>query len=119
MIRVELTNVHNGLVKKIVDTQFNGDDQFGEITKIYEFSDDDIESNQEKTVQFLIDLTKDLAIDLGSDHTYKMKFIFDWGSRYNPSLQEVNERIRRLSHEIKSWKSYRKAIENHPNANIR
>jgi hypothetical protein len=117
MIRVELTNASNGIIKRIVDTQFNGADQPGEITKVYEFDENSF-SNQEKIVGFLIDLSRDLAIDLGSDYHYKMNFVFDWGSEYNPSLEEINQKIKDLSSELKEWKEYRKAIQTGINGDI-
>ena len=119
MIKIELTNASNGIIKKVIDTQFNGVDQTVEIVTLYEFDEDDPFMQYAKISQFLLDITKDLAIETGSDHSpIRLKFELGWGDKYNPSLVEVNEHIKSLRDEIKSWKEYKKAIENNPNASF-
>jgi hypothetical protein len=119
MIKIELSNASNGIIKKVIDTQFNGADQSAELVSVYEIDDEDPYQQYAKVAQFLIELTKDLALDTGSDHSpVKLKFELDWGDRYNPSLEEVNEHLKYLRDETKAWKEYKRAVENNPNASI-
>jgi hypothetical protein len=119
MIKIELSNASNGIIKRVIDTQFNGADQSAEIVTLYEIDEEDPYLQYEKIAQLLSQLTKDLALDTGSDHSpVKLKFELGWGDRYNPSLEEVNEHLKGLRDEIRAWKEYKKAIETNPNASI-
>lgn len=119
MIKIELSNASNGIIKRVVDNQFNGVDQSAEIVTVYEFNEEDPFSQYSKIAQFLSEITKDLAIDTGSDHSpARLRFELNWGDRYNPSLDEVNEHLKSLRDQMRQWKEYKKAIENNPNVNL-
>jgi hypothetical protein len=119
MIKIELSNATNGIIKKVIDTQFNGADQTVELTTLYEMDDEDPYLRYEKISRFLVQLTKDLALDTGSEHSsVKLKFDISWGDKYNPSIDEVNEHISYLRAEIRDWKLYKKDIETSHNVNI-
>jgi len=109
MIKVELTNVSNGIVKKIIDTQFNSGDQLGEITTLYEIDEawSDVDKFT-KISELLYDITKDLALDIGSKFSQdKLNFNIDWGSHFEPNVNGVQIRIKNLQSEIRRWKSYK------------
>ena len=119
MIKIELSNASNGIIKKVTDSQFNGVDQSVDIVTVYEFDEEDPFLQYGKIAQFLSEITKDLAIDTGSDHSpIRLKFELDWGDRYNPTIDEVNEHLKSLRDEMRLWKEYKKAIENNPNVNF-
>jgi hypothetical protein len=44
MIKIELSNASNGIIKKVIDTQFNSVDQAVELVKVYEISETEPES---------------------------------------------------------------------------
>jgi hypothetical protein len=119
MIKIELINADNGIIKKVIDTQFNGVDQSAEIITVYEFEQEDVIDQYQKVAQFFSDITKDLAIDTGSDHDpIKLRFELDWGDKYNPSREEVDAHLKYLRSEMKMWKEYKRVIESNPNAGI-
>jgi hypothetical protein len=116
MIKIELHNADNGIIKKVIDTQFNGADQSAEIVTLYEIEEEDLFLKYTKIVKILHELTKDLNIDIGSDYSHiRLAFELKWGEKYNPSVEEVNEYIKTLNSEIRMWKDYKKVIENNPN----
>jgi hypothetical protein len=118
MIKVELTNASNGIVKRVIDTQFNGADQSAEIVTLYEIDEENPYLGYSKVATFLTDVIKDLAIDTGSDHSpAKLIFDIEWGDKYNPSIDEVNEYLKYLRDQMKVWKDYKRVIESNPNVN--
>ena len=41
MIKIEISNASNGIIKKVIDTQFNSAEQTVELIKVYEISEDE------------------------------------------------------------------------------
>ncbi len=110
MIKIKLSNAENGVIKTITDSQYNGADQSVEITKVYEINEDD-EMYFDKISYLLLDISKDLGLDLGGQFDREQfSFSIDWGEKYLPSLEEVNERISELKLEIKHLQTYKKEI---------
>lgn len=111
MIKIELTNAINGVIKKVIDTQYNGDDQTVEITTVYELSTEDELQYFLQIIKFLQDVSKDLGLHSGSDYdSNKLIFDIDWGDKYNPTEEEVNLRIKDLKEEIKNLNLYKKLL---------
>jgi hypothetical protein len=118
MIKIELSNASNGIIKKITETQFNGVDQNIEIVKVYEIEGDRSLNSYLKMGILIEDILSDLGLDMGSDYQPdKLSFVVDWGDKYNPTLEEVNQKIKELKSEIKGLTKYREVIERNPNAN--
>lgn len=112
MIKIELTNALNGVIKKVIDTQYNGADQSAELVTLYELPTDDEFEYYTKLIKFVQDLTKDLGLQTGSDWDgLQLQYDLDWGDKYNPSLEEVDERIKEYQKEIKSLKEYKKLLD--------
>jgi hypothetical protein len=113
MIKISLSNASNGIIKKVVDTQFNGVNQKAEIVTVYEIDDDlDAENKFIRTVEFLEDISKDLGIDLGSEYSrLKVKMMLGWGDKYNPSPEEIDEHLSWLRKETKLWRDHKKIIQ--------
>lgn len=111
MITIQLSTASNGVIKKVIDTQYNGVDQSVEITTLYELDEEDKMSYYLKISSLLGDLSKDLGLYLGSDYEgVQMSFSLDWGDKYTPSLEEVNDRIKELRSEIKDLNEYKKIL---------
>lgn len=111
MITIQLSTASNGVIKKVIDTQYNGVDQSVEITTLYELSEEDRLNYFVRLIDLLEDVSKDLGIHLGSDYDgAKLVFDLDWGDKYNPTLEEVNDRIKELKSEIRDLQEYKKII---------
>ena len=118
MIKIELTNASNGVIKKVTDSQFNGADQNAEITTVYEIDEENVIEGYVAIVDLLIDISKDLGLELGSDFSpAQLQFNVTWGDKYNPSAEEVDLKLKLLRNEMKQWKEYKEVIERNPNVN--
>jgi hypothetical protein len=109
MIKIELNNADNGVIKKVIDTQYNGVDQSAEIVKVYELDEDDRLSYYEKLVTLLKDISRDLGLDMGSDYEEaKLVFDLDWGDKYTPTIEDLDLRIKDLRSELNALREYKK-----------
>jgi hypothetical protein len=116
MITIQLSNASNGVIKKVIDTQYNGVDQSVEIVTLYELDEENKLEYFIKLMSLLKDVSKDLGLHLGSDYDgVQMVFDLDWGDKYNPTIEEVNDRIKELREEIRDLKEYKKIIEDDGN----
>lgn len=110
MVKIELSNASNGIIKKVIDTQFNSVDQAVELVKVYEISRSEPESLTD-TIHILEEIGEDLGLEFGSDHgPMRIYLDIDWGDEYIPSLEEVNLKIKDLQEEIKSLKEIKKSL---------
>jgi hypothetical protein len=110
MIKIELSNASNGIIKKVIDTQFNSVDQAIEIVKVYEISDSEPESLLD-TIDILSEIGEDLGLAFGSDHgPIQVKIELDWGEDYFPSIEEIDSRIKDLQSEVKALKERKKTL---------
>lgn len=115
MIKIQLTNADNGIIKTITDSQYNGADQSIDIIKVYEI-DEDSEEYFEKISEILMDISRDLGLDLGSDFdSEQLVFDVDWGTSYYPTEEEVNEKIKLHKGLIKELNEYKKELKREPN----
>ena len=113
MIKIELKNASNGVIKTISDS-LNPNESTDSI-KVYEIS-----GNQQgdpgsmlAITDLLEDVIRDLGLNVGSDFDpIQIQIIVDWGEKYEPSLEEVKLKIQDLNEEIKAWKEYKKILEN-------
>jgi hypothetical protein len=111
MVKIKLTNANNGIIKTVTDTQYNGADQVANIVILYELNEDNIEEYQEKVAEIFSDLSKDLGLHLGSDYDpYKLNMIVDWGDKYIPSIEEIDDRIKMLKADIKDLTALKKSL---------
>jgi hypothetical protein len=110
MIKIELSNASNGIIKKVIDTQFNSADQIVEMVKVYEISETEPESLLD-TIDILYELSQDLGLALGSDHgPIQVQLDLDWGEEYIPSIEEVDSKIKELQSEVKALKELKKTL---------
>lgn len=111
MIKINLQNASNGVIKTVIDNQYNGADQTAEIIKVYEIEEESSETYFDRVSELLFDVARDLCLFTGSDKgPIKMDLITDWGCDYLPTEEEVDDRIKELKAEIKELQNYKKAI---------
>ncbi len=110
MIKIQLTNAENGVIKTITDNQYNGADQTVDIVKVYEVEEES-EEYFDKVIEILTDISRDLGLDLGSNFdSEQLVFDVDWGLSYLPTEEEVNLKIKELKEEIKELNEYKKEL---------
>jgi hypothetical protein len=107
MIKIELINADNGVIKKVKDVQTNE-----EWIKVYEIDPTSKIDCFPNIMNLLADISDDLGLDLGSDFDpLQINFSLDWGSSYKPTIEEVDEKIKSLKSEIKELTELKKASE--------
>lgn len=112
MIKVELTNANNGIIKKVIDSQYNGVDQTVEIITVYELDEDVPFEHFLKVSNIFEDISADLGINLGGEYDeHKIDFDLDWGSKFQPSTDEINKRIKFYRKKIKELIELKKSYD--------
>lgn len=114
MIKITLTNADNGIIKRVkYKSNYDNVSDSRKETKLYELdSDEDIFYNYEKIVDFVEDIFDDLSIDVGNDfNESRLKLVCDWGDKYIPSLDEIDEKIKDLKFELKELQNLKKQIK--------
>ena len=110
MIKIEISNASNGIIKKVIDTQFNSAEQTVELIKVYEISEDEPESLLD-TIDILYEIGEDLGLAFGSDHgPIQVQMELNWGEEYNPSIEEIDSKIKDLQSEVKALKEIKKNL---------
>ena len=112
MIKINLQNASNGVIKTVIDNQYNGADQSAEIIKVYEIEDETSETYFDQVAELLFDVAKDLGLYTGSEvGPIKMEIVTDWGLGYLPTEDEVESRIKELKMEIKELQNFKKVVK--------
>ena len=109
MIKIELSNASNGILKKIIDTSSNQENS-SDIT-LYEVDEEDILESYLSIITLLTDVSADLGLEMGSDFdSIQLKFDFNWGSKYIPCIEEIDQKIKSLNLEIKKLKELKRSL---------
>jgi hypothetical protein len=112
MIKINLQNASNGVIKTVTDNQYNGADQTAEIIKVYEIEDEKSETYFDRVSELLFDVARDLCLYTGSDlGPIKMDIVIDWGLGYLPTEEEIDSRIKELKTEIKELQNFKKSVK--------
>jgi hypothetical protein len=112
MITVHLTNATNGIIKKVIDTQYNGVDQTIELTSVYELNEEDRLDYFIRTIDLFEDLCEDLGLELGGDYDpATLGFELEWGDKYLPEEKEIDQKIKYLRSKIKELQNLKKIIK--------
>jgi hypothetical protein len=112
MIKINLQNASNGVIKTVIDNQYNGANQTAEIIKVYEIEEESSETYFDRVSELLFDIARDLCLYTGSEvGPIKMDIITDWGIDYLPSDEEVDQRIKDLKSELKELLIYKKELK--------
>ena len=107
MIKIELSNASNGVIKRVVESH-NAQTSV-EILKVYEIEPETNPYYFSGIIKLLEDITLDLGLDVGSDFSpIQIKIDIDWGEKYQPSIAEIDDRIKKLSSDIKILKDLKK-----------
>ncbi len=107
MIKIVLEPARNGVVKKVTDDNYGGAKQAVTITDVYERGDND--NRFSHIIRFFYDLCDDLSMDLGNKFEREtLELDTKWGSKYKPTANKIDDRIKELETEIellKEWKN--------------
>lgn len=110
MITIKLEIATNGIIKTIIDDNYNGADELNEWKTVYE-TDGDSSKGFENTIAFLSDLSDDLGIDLGNKYSSEvLSFGVNWGSHFEAEERHLKDKIKELSEELKIHKEWLKEI---------
>lgn len=106
MIKIILEPAENGLIKKIIDTNHGGSKEHWTTIGVYEKSNTD---KLKYVMTFFFDLCEDLGIDLGSKFDNEVITIRkEWGSHYEPSNKELDQKIKELEVQLQLLKECQK-----------
>lgn len=109
MIKIELSNASNGIIKRISETSYAEDSS--DKIKVYVI-DSESEKFYESITELLEDLCVDLSLDTGSDFDPVQLYIdTGWGEKYIPTEIEIDEKIKDLREELSILKSLKKQIK--------
>ena len=112
MIKILLDIASNGVIKTVTDNNINGAGDIFERKSVYNFEDDE---SFEKRMHFLYELCEELGIETGNKYDKDtLIFAVDWGENYMPTLQEVNNRIKEISSELKELKLLKAELDDAP-----
>jgi hypothetical protein len=98
MITVNIEPADNGVIKYVIDDNVNGGGEEHVSRYVYDLENDEERINLVNLVQ---DIILDLGLETGTEidkHMFSAKT--EWGAKYNPSIKETKERIKRLEAEI-------------------
>ena len=117
MLNILLELANNGVIKTITDDNINGANADFQSKHAYELAEDS-QYNYENTINFLVDLIDDLGLDVGNSFDKKMlSFNIDWGIKYEPTIEELKEKIAFHKKEISDLKFILKEKELEKDAN--
>lgn len=103
MIRIILEPAKNGIIKKIVDDNYGGSNKEWTSVDVYEETSDKFEYIS----GFFNDVCEDLGLNLGNSYSSSVVSIKkEWGKKYKPSKQEIENRILKLEEEIQLLKEW-------------
>lgn len=112
MISVKLEIASNGVIKTVIDDNYNGAGSEFNSRTVYE-TDSQFTDDRLKNVQkFLYEISEDLGIDLGNRYDSKvLNFEIGWGSKYAPNIEEVNKALKFHRNQIKDLKDWKVELE--------
>ena len=114
MIKIELKNASNGVIKTVIESQSS--QEYSEIVKVYEIYPEEKLESFLNIIQLLEDITDDLGLETGSNFDpLQLHYDLDWGESYKPNLEEVELKIKSLKRQIKHLTELKKAISENAN----
>lgn len=108
MVKIILMPANNGIIKKIIDDNYDGgNEKFSEIN-IYECSLAD-KNDYTYIKRFFYDTCEELGINLGGKYNKKtLKIKEEWGTHYKPTQEDIEFKIKELETEINLLKEWKK-----------
>jgi hypothetical protein len=117
MITIQLEIASNGIIKTVIDNNYNGAGAGLETRTVYETDDDPRFSN---TSKFLYNICDDLGVNLGNKFDNNvLNFDVSWGSHYEPEVEELDSFIKELTAELKNLKQLKNDILEIENKNTK
>lgn len=107
MISIKLEIADDGIIKTIVDDNYNGYGSLHESKKVYST---DMDTDFSESIRFFQDLSIDLGINLGNIYENILEFKVEWGSEYQPSMEEIKERIKIKNKELKYLRNLKNSM---------
>lgn len=99
MVKISLEIADNGVVKTIVDDNFNGAGSQHETKTVYDFE----KNNYKRKIQFFYEIANDLGIETGNKFDKENIIMkLDWGKSYTPTKNEILKKIKTLELEIET-----------------
>ena len=109
MVKIVLESARNGVIKKVIDYNYGGGKEHFTSTDVYEANEEHKLNKNTYIKRFFFDLCDDLGLELGSKFD---KDVLDintgWGSHYEPTVKDIETKIKRLKSELKEleeWKN--------------
>jgi predicted translin family RNA/ssDNA-binding protein len=114
MIKIELRNASNGVIKTVIESQSN--QEYSETVKVYEIYPEEKLESFLNIIQLLEDVTDDLGLETGSKfEPLQLHYDIDWGENYRPRIEEVGMKIKSLKRQLKHLAGLKKAITENAN----
>jgi hypothetical protein len=111
MLEIVLELADNGIVKTISDDNINGASAPFQSIKVYDLENDP-ENSFYKTITFLSELIDDLGLDVGNSYAKEMLTLdIDWGDKYEPTIDELKQKLKDLKEQSTFIKQLIKQIE--------
>jgi hypothetical protein len=106
MISIILHPARNGVIKKVVDDNYSGNNESFTATDVYEKLPGD-GTDKEYIKRFFYDICEELGLDIGNKFNKNvLKIESVWGTHYEPSSDEVNSKIQELEAELNLLKEW-------------
>lgn len=100
MVSITLTSASNGVIKRVVDDNYNGAGEKFAVTKVYTIENGAVDAGI-MTLHLINDLVDDLGVDTGApQHEHTLNVGLEWGENYVPKIKEVNARIASLREQL-------------------
>lgn len=98
MVQISLEQADNGIIKTVQDDNSNGAGESFESKTVYDLKK---ENDFVCVKRFLFDITTDLGIETGNTYSKNnLVMRVDWGGSYEPTKQEIENKIKDLEIEI-------------------
>lgn len=109
MVKVIIEPARNGIVKRVVEDNHGGSLTASNTVDVYEI-DDTAEDKYKNIIRFFHEMMEDLGVSAGSDFSdQQIRVDVGWGSKYTPTDEEIDKRIKTLKLEIKLLESCKKS----------
>ena len=109
MITIKLELASNGVIKTVTDNNYNGAGSNHEKRTVYETEED---KNFDATIRFFYELSDDLGINLGNNYDQSvLDFGTEWGSKYQPSYEEVKQLVKDTTKNLKELRKWEKELK--------
>ena len=109
MITIKLEIASNGVIKTVTDNNYNGAGSKHESKTVYSTEDD---PGFEQRIKFLYEICDDLGVNLGNKFDAEtLDFEINWGSHYEPTLDQVKRLIKDSQKNLKELKEWKAELE--------